>query len=92
MPLKKPFRNMQTASNTTNRTNRKTNTKRKIKGTNNMLLNPRDEYFKNKGIEQGIEQGKLEIATKLLKKGNSIEEITQLTGLTEKQILNATTE
>ena len=70
-----------------------------------MLLNPREEYFKNQGIKEGLEEGKkegleegkkeglkegkIEIAIKLLNKGMPIKEIIDITGLTENQILNA---
>ena len=58
---------------------------KKLMEETNMMLNPRDEYFKNLGIEKG----KLEIAMKLLEKGNTIEEIAKITGLTPQQIQNA---
>lgn len=62
-------------------------------GGNKMLLNPREEYFKNQGIEEGRKEGKkegkIEIAIKLLNKGMPLKEIIELTGLTEKQIQNA---
>ena len=49
------------------------------------------EIATNKGIEQGIEQGKaeekIEIAKKLLAKNSSIEEIMELTELSEKEIM-----
>ncbi len=62
-----------------------------------MLINPRERYFKNQGImegreegrEEGIREGKLEAALNLLKNGYSIEEAVKVTGLTEKDILNA---
>ena len=41
-----------------------------------------------KGIKQGINKEKIEIAKKLLKKGTSIEEIIELTELTEEEIKN----
>ena len=64
---------------------------------NNMLINPRERYFKNQGIkegreegrEEGIREGKLEIALNLLNNGYSIDEAVKLTGLSEKDILNA---
>ena len=58
------------------------------KGKKNMMLNPRDEYFKNLGIEKG----KLEVAMKLLENGTPIEEIAKITELSEEKILNATIE
>ena len=58
-----------------------------------MLINPRERYFKNQGIkegrEEGIREGKLEIALNLLNNGYSIDEAVKLTGLAEKDILNA---
>ena len=72
---------------------------------NNMLINPRERYFKNQGIKEGREEGikegreegikegredaKLEFALNLLNNGYSIDEAVKLTGLTEKDILNA---
>ena len=65
-----------------------------------MMINPRDEYLVNKGIEKGIEKGKeigiekgiekekFEIAKKLLPK-MTIKEIEEITGLTPEQIQNA---
>lgn len=50
-------------------------------------------YATQKGIEQGIEQERQQakaekkgIAKKLLKKGLSIEEVTEITGLTQEEI------
>ena len=60
---------------------------------NNMLINPRERYFKNQGIQEGIQEGilegKLETARNLLKKGFSIEEVVEVTGLTKEDIFNA---
>ncbi len=68
---------------------------------NKMLINPRERYFKNQGIMEGreegreegrvegIHEGKLETALNLLKDGYSIEVAVKVTGLTEKDILNA---
>ena len=68
---------------------------------NNMLINPSERYFKNQGIKEGreigfkegfkegIRDGKLEIALNLLNNGYSIDEAVKLTGLSEKDILNA---
>ena len=49
---------------------------------NNMMINPREEYFMNKGKIEGIET----IAKNLIKDGIPIPKISQLTGLTKKQI------
>ncbi|WP_298501724.1 hypothetical protein [uncultured Methanobrevibacter sp.] len=49
------------------------------------MLNPRYEYQRN----EGKIEGKIEVAKNMLKNGTSIEEITELTGLTKSQILNA---
>ena len=58
-----------------------------------MLINPRERYFKNQGIKEGREEGredaKLEFALNLLNNGYSIDEAVKLTGLSEKDILNA---
>ena len=57
-----------------------------------MLLNPVDRYCEAKGRKEGkIEgrkEGKLETAEKMLKKGFKIEDIVEITGLSEEQILN----
>ena len=54
-----------------------------------MMINPRDEYLVNIGIEKGKEIGikkeKFEIAKKLLPK-MTIKEIEEITGLTPEQI------
>ena len=52
---------------------------------NKMLINPRERYFKKKGIEEG----KLEDAKNMLKKGYSIDDIVDVTGLAKEDILNA---
>lgn len=56
---------------------------------NSMLVNPRERYFKNKGIEEGIDLGKRDVAQKLLQKGFSMDEVVKLTGLSKEVILNA---
>lgn len=57
------------------------------------MLNPRYEFQRNEGKQEGIiegmKEGKEEIARNMLRKGISIDEIVELTGLTRKQILNA---
>ena len=62
-------------------------------GESKMLINPRDRYFKNQGIEEGIkegiEDGKLEVVRNMLKDGVSIKDIVKYTGLSEEDILNA---
>ena len=45
------------------------------------------EIATNKGIEQGKEEEKIEIAKKLLAKNSSIEEIMELTELSKKEIM-----
>ena len=74
-----------------------TTSERKIDGSNIKLYLTRltddgKEEGINEGIEKGIKQGinkeKIEIAKKLLKKGTSIEEIIELTELTEEEIKN----
>ena len=71
--------------------------KNKFMEVRKMMINPRDEYLVNKGIEKGIEKGKeigiekgiekekFEIAKKLLPK-MTIKEIEEITGLTPEQI------
>ncbi|WP_305556140.1 hypothetical protein [Methanobrevibacter sp. V74] len=61
-----------------------------------MLLNPMDRYCERKGREEGREEGRLEgrqevkfgIAKNMIKKGYSIEDIVEITGLSKKNILN----
>ena len=61
-----------------------------------MLINPRDEYMKNKGIKEGINKGKEEgkqekteeIAKKLLNKNMPLKEISEITELTTQEIKN----
>jgi len=64
----------------------------KFQERTNMMINPRDEYNRNIGKEEGkIEgkkEGKLEVAKNLLKEGMTIEKISKITGLTEQQIEN----
>lgn len=63
----------------------------------NMLVNPRDRYFKNQGIEEGIEEGKKKgieeanekIVKNMLGNGWSVDEIAEGTGLSREFILNA---
>lgn len=47
-----------------------------------MMINPREEYFMNKGKKEGIET----VAKNLIKDGIPIPKISQLTGLTKKEI------
>ncbi len=54
-----------------------------------MLINPREEYFKNEGIKEGIKETREKIAKNLLKEGMSPEKISQITGLETQQIQNA---
>lgn len=54
---------------------------------NKMILNPVERYFTNKGREEGNENGKLDVAENMLKKGFPIEEIIELTGLPKEEIL-----
>ena len=53
-----------------------------------MLINPRDEYMKNEGIKEGIEESKKEIAKKLLNKNMPLKEISEITELTTEEIKN----
>lgn len=63
--------------------------KNKFMEERKMMINPRDEYLVNKGIEkgrlEGMEKGRLEVAKKLLEK-MTIKEVSEITGLSEKQI------
>jgi len=62
-----------------------------------MLLNPMDRFLENKGrkegrmegIEDGIKKGKRDDARNLLKRGFSIDEVVEITGLSKKDILNS---
>ena len=54
-----------------------------------MLLNPVERHMKNKGIEEGIEEGKLEVSRNMLAEGFSIEMAVKITGLSEERILNS---
>ncbi len=62
-----------------------------------MLLNPTDRYLlkrgrsegRSEGRSDGIRDGKLEVAMNLLEEGFSIEKVVELTGLSERDILNA---
>ena len=44
--------------------------------------------MERKGIEQGIEQGKIETARRMLERGMAVPVIIDLTGLTEDVILS----
>ncbi len=44
------------------------------------------EIAENKGYEQGVEQRNVEIAKTMLKKGYSIDEIADISGLTKEEI------
>lgn len=61
--------------------------KNKFMEERKMMINPRDEYLVNKGMEKGMEKGKLQIAEKLLRK-MTIKEVAEITGLKEEQINN----
>ena len=47
---------------------------------------PAYEWIKAEGREEGIEKGKLEDAKKMLDKGYSIADISDITGLSAKEI------
>ena len=47
------------------------------------MLNPTDRYL----LKKGKNEGKLDVAKKLLAKGFQIEEIIELTGLTKEDLL-----
>ena len=57
-----------------------------------VIIENEDELIANtmyeKGINQGIEQNKIEIAKKMLYKGMKIEDIIELTGLSKEEISN----
>ena len=53
------------------------------------IFNIKNTYFEKgikAGIEKGIEKGKIEDAIKMLKKGFEISVISEITGLTKKEI------
>ena len=58
--------------------------------TKELLAKWSDYIAENKGYEEGIEDGrkeeKIQIAKKMLKKGNSIEDICDITGLSKEEI------
>lgn len=60
---------------------------------NIMLINPVERYMKNKGIEEGIEQGigkgKVEVAWNMLDEGFPMDMVVRITGLSEEFILNS---
>ncbi len=47
------------------------------------------EQLEKKGIEQGIEKGKIENARAMLAKGYSLTDIVEITALTEAQLKDA---
>ena len=53
-----------------------------------MILNPVERYVEKKGIEKGIEKGKIEAARNMIEEGFSIGQIVRITGLSEEIILN----
>lgn len=55
-----------------------------------MLLNPTDRYLLKKGQREGMREGKLEVALKLIEKGYTIDFVVDLTGLSKKDILSNT--
>ncbi|MEE0935507.1 MAG: hypothetical protein U0L42_07535 [Methanobrevibacter sp.] len=54
-----------------------------------MILNPVERYMNEKGRQEGIKEGKLEVAGNLLDEGFVIEDVVRITGLSEEDILNA---
>lgn len=52
-----------------------------------MTLQMRDQENIEKGIQQGIEKGKIEVAVKMMRKGSSDEEIMEMTDLSREQVL-----
>jgi len=52
------------------------------------MLTTWEEEAMEKGIEKGIEKEKIEVEKKALKKGFSIEDVVEITGLTLEQIEN----
>ena len=58
---------------------------------NKMILNPRERYFNQQGIEKGIEKGmengRIEVAKNLLKTGMPLEEVIKITELPKNKIL-----
>ena len=74
---------------------KKMNTRKK----NKMILNPRERYFNQqgiekgmkkgieKGMEKGMENGRIEVAKNLLKTGMPLEEVIKITELPKNKIL-----
>ena len=54
-----------------------------------MILNPVERYIESKAKQEGIEEGKLEVAFNLLKDGYVIDEVVKITGLSKEDILKA---
>ena len=50
------------------------------------VIQERYERIKNEGIKEGIKEGNLQTAEKMLNKGFAIEDIIECTGLTNEQI------
>lgn len=57
-----------------------------------MLVNPRERYCKklgyDEGLNEGIAEGRNEVARKMLVDGFPIEKIVELTGLSKEDISN----
>lgn len=53
-----------------------------------MLINPVERYLKNEGIKEGIKEGKIEFAKKMIEEGFSLDYVMKISKLTEDEILN----
>jgi predicted transposase/invertase (TIGR01784 family) len=58
-----------------------------IKRRDLMIESPVYDWIVEEGVEKGVEKGKLDDAKKMLKKGFSIEDISDITGLSTEKIL-----
>ena len=62
---------------------------KKYREVNEMIANPTERYFMDKGIKEGMGKGKLEVARTMLAEGMDIADVVRFTGLSEEDILNA---
>lgn len=62
---------------------------KKYREVNKMIANPTERYFMDKGIKEGMDKGKLEVARTMLAEGMDIADVVRFTGLSEEDILNA---
>ena len=53
-----------------------------------MLINPRERYYKEQGIKEGREQYQFELVKRLLEEGVPLEVISKCTKLDKEEIIN----